>query len=106
MSTRSRGCRQLLSANLNRQLPYITRDQFYSYLRSFLADNLKDNPTAIGLVNTVLAQGCRLVLSRKTKNSDLAAVEARKYYNVAISARSRLVGVQPSILTIQVSSSL
>ena len=68
----------------------------------FLRDNLKEASTASGLVNAVLAQGCRLVLGRKTYDSGLAIKEARKYYNASLTAKSRLIGIPPSILTIQV----
>ena len=83
------------------KFPYITQEQVSFYVHAFLGDNFKDDSAAVGLINTMLAQGCRLVLSTKTGDYDHATTEAKKYYAAALNARSRLVGVQPSILTIQ-----
>jgi hypothetical protein len=84
-----------------RRFPYITREQASFYVHAFLGDNFKDDSVAVGLVNTVLAQGCRLVLSAQTRDYDHATTEAKKYFAAALNAKSRLVGVRPSVLTIQ-----
>ena len=86
-----------------RELPYITRDQYFLYLNEYLSGKVEEDSAISGLVNTVLAQGCRLTLSHKTRDVGLAAEEAGKYYRVAMNARSRLIGVTPTLLTIQVS---